>query len=167
MSKRLWLLGVLGLVSIGLLMACGSKYNSSSNGLLLVGSQGSSVIQTFSFGLNNGHVSSIANSVNDTGNQTCILNGFAGFDGYRPGRRLRVCQSSTASTLCPGMRRTLASRHFSRSIPTDNISAGRRRLLSDPNPVALSMDFGREVSICSGGNILPCECPERAALPEQ
>jgi 6-phosphogluconolactonase (cycloisomerase 2 family) len=75
MSKRLWLLGLVGLITAGLLVACGSKYNSSSNGLVLVGSQGSSVIQTYSFDLNSGHVSSIGNSTTDTGNQTCILNG--------------------------------------------------------------------------------------------
>jgi 6-phosphogluconolactonase (cycloisomerase 2 family) len=75
MSKRFWLLGLAGLISAGLLVACGSNYNSSSNGLVLVGSQGSSVVQTFSFNLNNGHVASIANSTNDTGNKTCLLNG--------------------------------------------------------------------------------------------
>jgi len=75
MSKRLWLLGVTVLVSIGLLVACGSKYNSSSNGLLLVTSQGSGLIETFSFTLNNGHVAAIANSPADTANQTCVLNG--------------------------------------------------------------------------------------------
>ena len=75
MSKRLGLLGVGVLVSIGLLVACGSKYNSSSDGLFLVGSQGSGVIETFSFNLNSGHVSPIANSPNDTASKTCILNG--------------------------------------------------------------------------------------------
>jgi len=75
MSKRFWLLGLAGLISAGLLVACGSNYNPSSNGLVLVGSQGSSVIQTFSFNLNSGHVASIANSTNDTGNKTCLLNG--------------------------------------------------------------------------------------------
>jgi len=75
MSKRLGLLGVGVLVSIGLLVACGSNYNSSSDGLFLVGSQGSGVIETFSFNLNSGHVSPIANSPNDTAAQTCILNG--------------------------------------------------------------------------------------------
>jgi 6-phosphogluconolactonase (cycloisomerase 2 family) len=75
MSKRLWLLGVGVLVSIGVLMACGSKYNSSSNGLLLVGSQGSGLIQTFSFSLNNGHISAIANPTSDTANKNCVLNG--------------------------------------------------------------------------------------------
>ena len=75
MSKRLWLLGLGLLVSIGLLVACGSNYNSSSDGLFLVGSQGSGVIETFSFNLNSGHVSPIANSPNDTAGKTCILNG--------------------------------------------------------------------------------------------
>ena len=75
MSKRLGLLGVGVLVSIGLLVACGSNYNSSSDGLFLVGSQGSGVIETFSFNLNSGHVSPIANSPNDTAAKTCILNG--------------------------------------------------------------------------------------------
>jgi 6-phosphogluconolactonase (cycloisomerase 2 family) len=75
MSKRFWLLGLAGLISAGLLVACGSNYNSSSNGLVLVGSQGASVIQTFSFNLNNGHVASIANSTSDTGSKTCLLNG--------------------------------------------------------------------------------------------
>ncbi len=50
MSKRFgWLLGVVTLVLVGLLMACGSNYNSSSDGLLLVGSQGSGLLETFSF----------------------------------------------------------------------------------------------------------------------
>jgi 6-phosphogluconolactonase (cycloisomerase 2 family) len=75
MSKRFWLLGLVGLVSVALLVACGSNYDSSSNGLVLVGSQGSDVIQTFSFNLNSGHVSSLANSTNDTAGKTCILNG--------------------------------------------------------------------------------------------
>lgn len=75
MSKRLGLLGVGVLVSIGLLVACGSNYNSSSDGLFLVGSQGSGVIETFSFNLNSGHVSPIANSPNDTAAKTCILKG--------------------------------------------------------------------------------------------
>ena len=75
MSKRLWLFGVGALVSIGLLVACGSNYNSSSDGLFLVGSQGSGLIETFSFNLNSGHVSPIANSPNDTAAQTCGLNG--------------------------------------------------------------------------------------------
>ena len=75
MSKRFWLLGLVGLVSVALLVACGSNYDSSSNGLVLVGSHGSDVIQTFSFNLNSGHVSALANSTSDTASKTCIFNG--------------------------------------------------------------------------------------------
>ena len=76
MSKRFgWLLGVVGLILIGLLVACGSSYNSSSDGLLLVGSQGSGLIETFSFNLNGGSVSAIGNTPNDTSNDVCVLNG--------------------------------------------------------------------------------------------
>lgn len=76
MSKRLWLLGVGILVSIAVLVACGTNYNSSSDGLLLVGSQGSGLIETFSFTLDKGKISAIANSPSDTASQTCVLNGF-------------------------------------------------------------------------------------------
>jgi 6-phosphogluconolactonase (cycloisomerase 2 family) len=76
MSKRFgWLLGVVVLVSIGLLVACGSKYNASSDGLILVGSQGSGLIETFSFNLGSGSVSAISNSPANTSAQTCVLNG--------------------------------------------------------------------------------------------
>jgi len=76
MSKRLaWLLGVVVLVSVGLLVACGSKYNASSDGLVLVGSQGSGLIETYSFNLGSGHVLSISNPPADTSSQTCVLGG--------------------------------------------------------------------------------------------
>jgi hypothetical protein len=76
MSKRFaWLLGVAVLVSIGVLVACGSNYNASSDGLLLVGSQGSGLIETFSFNLNNGGSSAISNTPADTSGQVCVLKG--------------------------------------------------------------------------------------------
>jgi 6-phosphogluconolactonase (cycloisomerase 2 family) len=76
MSKRFaWLLGVVVLVSIGVLVACGSNYNASSDGLVLVGSQGSGLIETFSFNLNNGGSSAISNTPADTSGQVCVLNG--------------------------------------------------------------------------------------------
>jgi DNA-binding beta-propeller fold protein YncE len=76
MSKRFaWMLGVAMLVSIGLLVACGSNYNASSDGLMLVGSQGSGLVETFSFNLGSGHVSAISNTPNDTSSLTCVLNG--------------------------------------------------------------------------------------------
>jgi 6-phosphogluconolactonase (cycloisomerase 2 family) len=76
MSKRFgWLLGVVVLVTIGVLVACGSNYNPSSDGLVLVGSQGSALIETFSFNPFNGHQTAIANSPTDTANQVCVLKG--------------------------------------------------------------------------------------------
>lgn len=75
MSKRLWLLGVVGLVLIGLLLACGNQYNPSQDGLLLVSSQGAGLIQTYAFTLSNGHTTPIANSPNDTANAVCVLHG--------------------------------------------------------------------------------------------
>jgi 6-phosphogluconolactonase (cycloisomerase 2 family) len=56
-----WLLGLVLLVSIALLMACGSHYAASSDGLLIVPSLGSGVLQSFSFSLSSGHISAISN----------------------------------------------------------------------------------------------------------
>ena len=73
MSKRVWLLGLAVLISIGLLVACGSNYNSASDGLVLVGSQGSNQIQTFSFNLNSGHASGIGNPPATSGQPSAII----------------------------------------------------------------------------------------------
>jgi 6-phosphogluconolactonase len=56
-----WIAAIVALISIGLLIACGSKYSSSSNGLVVVPSQGSAVMETFSLDLANGHVTEINN----------------------------------------------------------------------------------------------------------
>jgi 6-phosphogluconolactonase len=57
-----WLFGVLLLVSIALLMACGSHYSASSDGLVVAPSLGSGVVQSFSFNLANGHAAAINSS---------------------------------------------------------------------------------------------------------
>jgi len=69
-----WVLGLVVLVAIGFLVACGSTYNSSHDGLVLITSQGSALIETFSFSLQSGHAAAIQNSPNDTANKTCVLN---------------------------------------------------------------------------------------------
>jgi hypothetical protein len=77
MSTRFaWLLGIVTLVLIGLLLACGSSYNSSSDGLVVIGSQGSALLESFSFSLASGHSTAINNTPYDTANETCVLNGF-------------------------------------------------------------------------------------------
>jgi 6-phosphogluconolactonase (cycloisomerase 2 family) len=75
MSKRFWLLGLASLVLIGLLLACGSNYDSSSDGLVIVGSQGSGLLESFGFNLNSGGVTALSNNPTDTSSETCVLNG--------------------------------------------------------------------------------------------
>jgi DNA-binding beta-propeller fold protein YncE len=60
-TRFTWIVAILALVAIGVLMACGSKYNSSYNGLVIAPSQGSAVMQSFSLNLSNGHTSQINN----------------------------------------------------------------------------------------------------------
>jgi 6-phosphogluconolactonase (cycloisomerase 2 family) len=56
-----WILGVTALISIGMLIACSTKYSSSANGLVVVATQGSAVMDTFSLDLGNGHITEINN----------------------------------------------------------------------------------------------------------
>lgn len=60
-TRFTWILAVVALVSIGLVMACSTKYSSSSNGLVVVPSRDSQVMQSFSLNLSNGSVSQINN----------------------------------------------------------------------------------------------------------
>lgn len=56
-----WSVAVLGLVSIGALMACSAKYSAQNNGLVVVPSRADNVVETFSLNLGNGSVSQINN----------------------------------------------------------------------------------------------------------
>jgi 6-phosphogluconolactonase (cycloisomerase 2 family) len=152
MSKRLWLLGLIGLLLVALLVACGSNYNSSSSGLVLVGSQGSSVIQTYSFDLNSGHISAIANSTNDTGNETCLLNGSPAAMVTDPaGQYAYVIFNS--STQCPNAAQPGIATF---QIKSDGTVAQVGSLVSDPNPVSLSMDSaGKFLFVAEGTNSSP------------
>jgi sugar lactone lactonase YvrE len=64
-TRFTWIAAILVLVAIGFLMACSSKYSSSSNGLVVVPTQGSpeatAVMETFSLDLSNGSMSQINN----------------------------------------------------------------------------------------------------------
>src|SRR5580700_2680946 len=63
-----WIVAVLALVAIGFLLACSTKYSASSNGLVIVPTQGTiegvqatAVMETFSLDLANGQMSQINN----------------------------------------------------------------------------------------------------------
>jgi 6-phosphogluconolactonase (cycloisomerase 2 family) len=60
-TRFTWIVAILALVAVGVLVACSTKYSSSSNGLVVVPTQGDAVMQTFSINLSNGHVSQINN----------------------------------------------------------------------------------------------------------
>jgi 6-phosphogluconolactonase (cycloisomerase 2 family) len=60
-TRLTWIVAILALVSIGVLMACSTKYTSSSDGLVVIPSQGSLVMESFSLDVNNGRMSEINN----------------------------------------------------------------------------------------------------------
>jgi 6-phosphogluconolactonase len=62
MRTRLkWIAAILTLVAVGFLVACSTKYSSSSNGLVVIPTQSAAVMQTFSLDLANGHLGQINN----------------------------------------------------------------------------------------------------------
>src|SRR5579864_8868703 len=162
MSKRLWLLGVLGLVLIGLLVACGSNYNRSQDGLLLVGSQGSALIQTYSFTLSNGHISSVANPPSDTANETCVLNGSPSSMVMNPsGAYAYVIFNS--SSQCPNAKQPGIATF---QVGSDGTVKQVGSLLPDPNPVALTMDSSGKFLFVAEGNNSMASSPNSTPCPQ-
>jgi 6-phosphogluconolactonase len=150
MVKRLWLLGLAGLVFIALLVACGSNYNPSQDGLLLVGSQGSGLIETFSFTLSNGHVSAIANSPNDTANDVCVLNGLPASMVINPAGVYAFSIINKNPTNC-GSGTVGGIATF--KVGSDGNVTQVGGLTADPNPVSLTMDpAGKYLFVAEGLN---------------
>jgi 6-phosphogluconolactonase (cycloisomerase 2 family) len=147
MSKRLWLLGVVVLVGIALLVACGSKYNSSSNGLLLVGSQGSGLIQTFSFSLNNGHISAIDNPTSDTATKSCVLGG-------QPSSMVIDPAGTYAYAILLGAACNAGNSIAAFKINSDGTVTATATPVNDPNPVVLAMDSAGKFLFVAGDNAL-------------
>ena len=130
-----WLLGVVVLVSIGLLVACGNHYDSSSNGLVIVGSQGSALLQTFTLDLGSGHMGTVFNSTNSTIASTCVLPGLPSSIVLDPaGNYAYVIM--TASDLCPGS--TTGILAF--KVNSDGSMTPIGSAIPDPNPIAMTID---------------------------
>lgn len=136
MSRRFWLLGLLGLVLTGLLVACGTAYNSSTDGLVVVGSQGSGLLESFAFNLNTGSIGAVTNSPFNTANESCQLNGSpsdmvmnpAGTYAYVIFNKTDQCPTATQFGIATFQ------------VNSDGTIAQVGKLLPDPNPVALAMD---------------------------
>ncbi len=162
MSKRLWLLGVMGLVLIGLLLACGgNQYNPSQDGLLLVTSQGGGLIQTYAFTLSNGHATPIANSPNDTANAVCVLHALPASMVVDPKGQFAYTILQRNTTQC-GQSSAGGIAIF--KIASDGGVAQVGSLIPDTNAVALTMDptgkflFASEGtnSLATSPNATPC-----------
>lgn len=133
--KFAWLLGLVVLVSIALLVACGTTYNPASDGLVLLGSQGSALIQTFSFRLNNGQIAGIYNTTSDTGSEVCILPGLPSSIVLDPtGQYAYVILTTTDG--CMNSKTGIAG--F--KVNSDGTVQAVGSVTADPNPVALFMD---------------------------
>jgi len=130
MSTRFaWLLGTVALVvlAIGGLVACGSKYSTSSDGLVIVGSQGSALIQTFSFSLANGHIAGVSNPPLTPGIPTAIVLDPAGAYAYTI-----VAANSAVTNSSTGI--------AAFKVNSNGSMTAVGSVVSDPNPVALAMD---------------------------
>ncbi len=163
MSKRFvaWLsLALMALVALGMLVACGSLYSSSSDGLMLVASQGSALIETYSFNLANGHITSISNPPSDTSTDTCVLPGQPGSMVVDPAGAYAYV-ILTAVPTCPGSQTGIASFQ----INSNGTIAASGTVTADPNPVALFMDTsGTHLFVAEGTNSL-APTPPATATP--
>src|ERR1700691_1080504 len=57
-----WIAAILALIALGFLAACSTKYSAANNGLVVLPTEGSAVMQSFSLDLGNGHLSQINNA---------------------------------------------------------------------------------------------------------
>ena len=152
MSKRFaWLLGLVGLIAVGLLVACGTTYNSSSDGLVLLSSQGSALMETFSFSLANGNIAAVENSPPDTSFSVCVLPGIPSSIVLDPAGAYAYV-ILTANSACSGSKTGIAS--F--KVNSDGTLSSVGSLTPDPSPVVLAMDSaGKFLFVAEGLNSIP------------
>lgn len=159
-----WVLGLVVLVAIGFLLACGTTYNASSDGLVLVTSQGSGLIETFTFTLASGHVATNQNSPFDTANQTCVLNGIpssivvdpAGAYAYAVLTGNSQCQAGSGGTTSGSSNSPLPAYQpeiVSYKINSDGSTTQVGTPIIDPNPVELVMDSTGKFLFVAEGNL--------------
>jgi len=99
-TRFTWILGVAVLISIGVLVACSTKYSSSNNGLVVVSTQGNANMETFSLDLVNGNVAQInnANGPPTNGQPTTVILNPTGTYAY-----VMVTQSSIVNDSATGI----------------------------------------------------------------
>jgi 6-phosphogluconolactonase (cycloisomerase 2 family) len=150
MSKRFaWVLGVVVLVAIGLLVACGTTYNSSFDGLVLVSSQGSGLLETFSFSLNSGSIAAVNNPPSQTGDLTCVLNGIPSSIVVDPAGAYAYTIITANQSDCGSSSTATGIAAF--KINSDGTMTASGSLVPDPNPMRLLMDStGKYLFVAEG-----------------
>jgi 6-phosphogluconolactonase len=95
-----WMLGVAVLISIGVLVACSTKYSASNNGLVVVSTQGNADMDTFSVDLVNGSVAQVFNASGPptNGQPTAVVLDPAGTFAY-----VMITQSSAVNDSATGI----------------------------------------------------------------
>jgi 6-phosphogluconolactonase (cycloisomerase 2 family) len=136
MSNRFaWLLGVVVLMAIGFLVACGSNYSTSNDGLVLTTSQGAAALQTFSFDLASGHTSAIYNPPSSTASSTCILPGVPSSIVLDPTGAFAYAVI-TANSACTSSQTGI----MGFKVNSDGTMTAAGSTVADASPVALAMD---------------------------
>lgn len=139
---------MVGLVLVALLVACGSNYDPSQDGLVVIGSQGAGLLQTYSFTLSNGHISSIANSPYNTADEVCVLPGLPSSMVMDPSG-VYVYVILNYSSTCPGSKTGIQA--FKLDSAGNVTPVGN--MITDPNPMALSIDpAGKFLFVSEGVN---------------
>lgn len=149
MSKRwAWLAGLVVLVLVAFLIACGNTYNRGSDGLIIVGSQGSGLMETFSFSLLAGNNIPILNSPLNTQLLSCQLNGVPSSVVLDPKGDYAYTIIS-ANPACTGS--VPGIQVF--QVQTNGNMTAVGSLISDPNPISLAMDSaGKFLFVAEGTN---------------
>jgi DNA-binding beta-propeller fold protein YncE len=148
MSKRwAWLAGLVVLILVAFLIACGNTYNSASDGLIIVTSQGSGLLETFSFSLLAGNNIPILNSPLNTQLQTCQLNGVPSSLVLDPKGNYAYTIVKPAN--CPNGQTGI---QVFQVLTNGNLNPVGS-LVADPNPTSLTMDSaGKFLFVAEGTN---------------
>jgi 6-phosphogluconolactonase (cycloisomerase 2 family) len=136
-TRFTWILAIATLMAIAVLVACSSKYSTSSNGLVVVSTQGNAVMDTFSLDLANGQTSQIFNSNGPptNGQPTTVVLDPAGAYAY-----VIITQSSVVNASATGIE--------SFSVASDGkLGSGTTTVLNPANgtpvaPAAMVIDSG-------------------------
>ena len=134
MSTRFaWVFGVVVLVSLGLLVACATTYNASSDGLVIVATQGTGEVMGFAYSLGNGHIDQVGTPPLTSGVPSLLALDPTGNYAYV------VVNANAIQTF---------------KVDTSGTFTPVGSVVPDPNPVAMAIDSaGKYLFVAEGLNV--------------